>query len=202
MQQSPFNLHQPGLVLLIGLAGSTLPGVSQAGSGMDVNLTANIVNNTCQLSVENGGEIYLPTVARDWFYNRDKSDRLTPTDDEAGTPFTIHVDNCYAGGGEGADINQLKFSFSPQNGFWSNQNQVFKNDATAGAAENVGIVIFSEKYKTNVLKSDGTSNVIYDVAGSSESYIKDYGFYARYQNVGTVTSGTVMSSVLVNVSYE
>ncbi len=25
MQQSPFNLHQPGLVLLIGLAGSTLP---------------------------------------------------------------------------------------------------------------------------------------------------------------------------------
>ena len=107
MQQSPFTLHQPGLMLLIGLAGSTLPGLSQAGSGMDVNLTANIVNNTCQLSVENGGEIYLPTVARDWFYNRDKSDRLTPTDDEAGTPFTIHVDNCYAGGGEGADINQL-----------------------------------------------------------------------------------------------
>ena len=67
MQQSPFTLHQPGLMLLIGLAGSTLPGVSQAGSGMDVNLTANIVNNTCQLSVENGGEIYLPTVARDWF---------------------------------------------------------------------------------------------------------------------------------------
>lgn len=29
MQQSPFNLHQPGLVLLIGLAGSTLPGVSR-----------------------------------------------------------------------------------------------------------------------------------------------------------------------------
>ncbi|MDF3803661.1 fimbrial protein, partial [Enterobacter hormaechei] len=34
------------------------------------------------------------------------------------------------------------------------------------------------------------------------SYIKDYGFYARYQNVGTITSGTVMSNVLVNVSYE
>ncbi|HDR2679207.1 TPA: fimbrial protein [Enterobacter mori] len=202
MQQSPFTLRQPGLVLLIGLAGSTLPGVSQAGSGVDINLTANIVNNTCQLSVENGGEIYLPTVLKDWFYNNDKSDRLSPTDDEAGTPFTIHVDNCYASGGESASINQLKFSFAPQNGFWSNQNQVFKNDATAGAAENVGIVIFSKKYKTNVLKSDGTSNVIYDVSGSSGSYIKDYGFYARYQNVGTITSGVVMSSVLVNVSYE
>ncbi|HGA2726314.1 TPA: fimbrial-like protein [Enterobacter hormaechei] len=202
MQQSPFTLHQPGLMLLIGLAGSTLPGVSQADSGMNVNLTANIVNNTCQLSVENGGEIYLPTVTRDWFYNSDKSDRLTPTDDEAGTPFTIHVDNCYASGGESASINQLKFSFAPRNGFWGNHYQVFKNDATAGAAENVGIVIFSEKYNANVLKSDGTSNVIYDVAGSSGSYIKDYRFYARYQNVGTLTSGTVMSSVLVNVSYE
>lgn len=202
MQQSPFTLHQPGLVLLIGLAGSTLPGICQAGSGMDVNLTANIVNNTCRLSVENGGEIYLPTVSRDWFYNSDKSNRLSPTDDEAGTPFTIHVDDCYAGSTEAATINQLKFSFAPQNGFWSNHNQVFKNDATAGAAENVGIVIFSEKYRTNVLKNDGTSNVIYDVSGSSESYIKDYGFYARYQNVGTITSGTVMSNVLVNVSYE
>lgn len=202
MQQSPFTLHQPGLVLLIGLAGSTLPGVSQAGSGMDINLTANIVNNTCQLSVGNGGEIYLPTVARDWFYNNDKSDRLSPTDDEAGTPFTIHVDNCYASSAEGAMINQLKFSFAPQNGFWANHNQVFKNDATAGAAENVGIVIFSDTFKKNVLNSDGTSNVIYDVSGSSESYIKDYGFYARYQNVGTITSGIVMSNVLVNVSYE
>ncbi|HFN3686055.1 TPA: fimbrial-like protein [Enterobacter hormaechei] len=202
MQQSPLNLHQPGLVLLIGLAGSTLPGICQAGSSMDVNLTANIVNNTCRLSVENGGEIYLPTVSRDWFYNSDKSNRLSPTDDEAGTPFTIHVDDCYAGNTEAATINQLKFSFAPQNGFWSNHNQVFKNDATAGAAENVGIVIFSEKYRTNVLKNDGTSNVIYDVSESSESYIKDYGFYARYQNVGTITSGTVMSNVLVNVSYE
>lgn len=202
MQQSPFNLHQPGLVLLIGLAGSTLPGVSQAGSAVDINLTANIVNNTCQLGVKNGGEIYMPTVARDWFYNSDKSDRLSPTDDEAGTPFTIHVVDCYASSTEGTTINQLKFSFAPQNGFWSNHKQVFKNDATAGAAENVGIVIFSEKYRTNVLKSDGTSKVIYDVGGSSESYIKDYKFYARYQNVGTITSGVVMSNVLVNVSYE
>ena len=85
MQQSPFNLHQPGLVLLIGLAGSTLRHMPQVQ--VDVNLTANIVNNTCRLSVENGGEITLPTVTRDWFYNSDKSDRLSPTDDEAGTPL-------------------------------------------------------------------------------------------------------------------
>lgn len=202
MQLSVFTIHQPGLMLLISLAGYILPGVSQASSGVDVNLTANIVNNTCQLSVENGGDIYLPTVTRNWFYNSDKSDRLSPTDDEAGTPFTIHVDNCYASSEDDGNINKLKFSFAPQNGFWNNHNQVFKNEATAGAAENVGIVIFSDKFNTNVLNSDGTSNVIYGVSGNSESYIKDYGFYARYQNTGPITSGMVMSSVLVNVSYE
>ncbi|MEE4406356.1 fimbrial-like protein [Enterobacter mori] len=202
MQQSPFILFQPGLVLLMGLAGSILPGVSQAGSGMDINLTANIVNNTCQLSVGNGGQVYLPNVTRDWFYNNDKSDRLSPTDDEAGTPFTIHVDNCYASTGGDASIKQLQFSFVPQSGFWANQNQVFKNEASAGAAENVGIVIFSDAFHTNVLNRDGSSKVSYDVSGNDTSYIKDYGFYARYQNVGTITSGVVMSSVLVNVSYE
>ncbi|HBM8997721.1 TPA: fimbrial protein, partial [Citrobacter freundii] len=46
MQQSPFTLCQPGLVLLIGLAGGLLPGVSQASSGINANLTANIINST------------------------------------------------------------------------------------------------------------------------------------------------------------
>ena len=81
MQQSPFNLHQPGLVLLIGLAGSTLPGVSQAGSGMDVNLTANIVNNTCRLSVENGGEITLPIVLPDRVFKDIKNESLRQHDE-------------------------------------------------------------------------------------------------------------------------
>jgi len=66
------------------------------------------------------------------------------------------------------------------------------------------MISYQELVRTfpNVLNSDGTSNVIYDVSGSSENYIKDYGFYARYQNIGTITSGAVISNVLVNVSYE
>ena len=201
MQQLPSKLHQPGLVLLIGLAGGILPGVSQASANIETNLTANIVNATCQISVENSGEIYLPPIMRGWFYNSDNSSRLTPTDDEAGTPFTIQVVNCYESETSGAGIKQLQFSFSPKNGFWSNQNQVFKNDATTGAAENVGIVIFSSKNKTNVLNSDGSSNVIYD-ASSGDDYLKGYQFYARYQNIGAVTGGIVTSNVLVDVSYE
>jgi hypothetical protein len=82
MQQLPSKLHQPGLVLLIGLAGGLVPGVSQASASVETNLTANIVNATCQVSVENNGEIYLPTIMRGWFYNSDNSNRLTPSDDE------------------------------------------------------------------------------------------------------------------------
>lgn len=66
-----------------------------------------------------------------------------------------------------------------------------------------GIVIFSADYKTNVLNSDGSSNVVYDVSGKSSSlYLTDYQFYARYQNTGAVVSGVVTSNVLVDVSYE
>ncbi|MFL4365778.1 fimbrial-like protein [Enterobacter asburiae] len=201
MQQSPFTLYQPGLVLLMALAGVTLPGISQAGSGLDVNLTANIVNSTCQLSIENGGEIYLPNVMRSWFYNTDGSDRFTATDDAGGTPFKIHVDDCY---GDNTSIaKKLNFSFSPQSGFWPGQNQVFKSeDGAVGSAKNVGVVVFSEKNKTNVLNSDGTSKVIYDVSGQGGAFLTDYQFYVRYQNIGAVAGGIVTSKVLVDVTYE
>ncbi|HCR1861241.1 TPA: fimbrial protein [Enterobacter hormaechei subsp. steigerwaltii] len=200
MQQSPFTLHQPGLVLLMGLAGGLLPGAGQASSGLDVNLSANIVNSTCKLSIENGGEIYLPNVMRSWFYNADGSDRFTATDDVDGTPFKIHVDDCY---GDSSTAKKLIFSFSPQSGFWPGQNQVFKSDdTTAGAAKNVGVVVFSEKNKTNVLNSDGTSKVIYDVSNQGTALLTDYQFYARYQNIGVVAGGLVTSKVRVDVTYE
>lgn len=201
MRQLPFLLRQPGLVLLAGLAIMTLPGVSQAGSGLDVNLTANIVNSTCKLSVENGGEIYLPNVMRSWFYNSDGSDRFTPTDEAGGTPFSIHVDDCY--GDSSSTAKKLNFSFSPQSGFWPGQNQVFKSDETAaGAAKNVGVVVFSSANKTNVLNSDGTSKVVYDVTGQGTAFLTDYQFYARYQNIGIVSGGIVTSKVRVDVTYE
>lgn len=201
MQLSAFKLHQHGLMLLIGLAGSVLPGISRAESGLDVNLTANIVNSTCKLSIENSGEIYLPNVMRSWFYDTDGSDRFTATDDAGGTPFKIHVDDCF--GDSTSTTKKLTVSFSPQSGFWPGQNQVFKSeDTAAGSAKNVGIVVFSEKNKTNVLNSDGTSKVIYDVSGQGAAFLTDYQFYARYQNIGVVAGGIVTSKVLVDVTYE
>jgi len=200
MPQLPFNVCQPGLVLLAGLAGGLMPGASQADSGLDVNLTANIVNSTCKLSIENGGEIYLPNIMRSWFYNSDGSDRYTATDDAGGTPFKIHVDNC---NDENNTTKKLNFSFSPQAGFWPGQNQIFKSeDTAAGTAQNVGIVVFSEKYKTNVLNNDGTSKVFFDVSGQGTALLTDYQFYVRYQNIGVVTGGTVTSKALIDVTYE
>ena len=94
-------------------------------------------------------------------------------------------------------------SFSPQSGFWPGQNQVFKSDDTAaGAAKNVGVVVFSEKYKKNVLNNDGTSKITYDVSGQDTAFLTDYQFYARYQNIGVVAGGVVTSKVLVDVTYE
>ncbi|HCM1914418.1 TPA: fimbrial protein [Salmonella enterica subsp. salamae serovar 28:r:e,n,z15] len=205
MKQQHFVLRQLCLVVaLAGLTNCCLPGISLAAKSdtEDLNLIANIVNTTCTLSLENGGNVYLPTVTRSWFYNTDGSDRYSPGDEAGGTPFKISVNDCDTGSGSDG-VKQLTFSFTPQSGFWSNQNQIFKNDATAGAAENVGVVIFSADYKTNVLNSDGSSNVIYDVRGKSGSqYLTDYQFYARYQNAGDVSGGVVTSNVLVEVSYE
>ena len=196
MHSLPFFLRRRVLTLLAGLC--CLVSFSHAGE-LDANLNATIVDTTCKFSVENGDDVYLPTVMRNWFYNADGSNRYAPTDEAGGTPFTLHVDECYVSSG----IKQLTFSFSPQSGFWNNQNQVFKNDATAGAAENVGVVIFSSDYKTNVLNSDGSSAVMYDVSNkSSAQYLTDYQFYARYQNIGAVTAGIVTSNVVVDVKYE
>jgi hypothetical protein len=63
-------------------------------------------------------------------------------------------------------------------------------------------VVFSEKNKTNVLNSDGTSKVIYDVSGQGGAFLTDYQFFVRYQNIGAVAAGIVTSKVLVDVTYE
>lgn len=61
MQQLLFLLRQPSLMLLMGLTGGFWSGISQAGSNLDINLTASIVNSTCKLSLENGGKSTFPT---------------------------------------------------------------------------------------------------------------------------------------------
>ena len=198
-----FSVRPTTLALFMGLATGQWSAANYAGDGLDVNFSARIVNNTCQISLDNGGDITLPTVMRSWFYNSDGSDRLQPTTDAGGTPFTIRVEQCDAVGSGGNTLQSLHFQFSPQSGITAGNKQVFINEAGNGAATNVGVVIFSATYHTNVLNNDGESDVEYDVKGkSADDYLTEYAFYARYQNTGAVSSGKVLSNVVVNVTYE
>lgn len=169
-----------------------------AETGMDVTLNANIVENTCQISIPGEGLVHLPIVGKNWFYNGDGSSRLQPTDAAAGTVFSVKVDNCSTD----SNIKTMNFSFQPQSQQWfSTSRQVFINETTAveGGAENTGIVIFSKDLNTNVLNTDGTSSV---EINTQTNWAKEYAFYARLQNTGVVSVGKVTTHVLVNATYE
>jgi type 1 fimbria pilin len=178
-----------------------MPGFADdAESGLDVTLKANIVENTCQISLSDNGAVHLPTVSRHWFYNDDGTARLQPGDAASGTRFSITVESC---AGNADTINTMTFGFQPQNGVWPTESQqVFLNEtpAATGGAGNVGIVIFSTSDNRNVVNSDGTSTVTIDVSNTANA-LTSYDFYARYQSLGVVSAGKVTSHVLVDAIY-
>ncbi|EIX6434767.1 fimbrial protein [Salmonella enterica] len=203
MRQTQFFMR-PTLALLMALAAGQWPVAALAdGNGMDVNFTARILANTCQISLENGGDVMLPTVSRDWFYNADNTNRLQPETDAGGTPFKIQVVDCDQPPAGSSNSQQLHFQFAPQSGVNPTNKQVFANNAVSGQASNVGVVVFSDAFHTNVLNSDGGSDVVYDLSGKAEPrFPADYTFYARYQNTGDVGNGVVTSNVVVDVTYQ
>ncbi|MHA1017672.1 fimbrial-like protein [Enterobacter mori] len=173
-------------------------------SNLEMDMTANIINNTCQVSIPESGNVTLPTVGKSWFYTADGSDRLKPADAAGGTRFAVQVVDC--NGDDSGSGQALHFTFKPQTAQQVGiSKQIFDNETPilAGGAENVGIVIFSESNNQNVLDSQGQSDVVMDIATPSDqqSYLKDYSFYARYQNYGPVSAGKVTARVLVSVTY-
>lgn len=204
----PFTLRCPhGIkygLLIAGFTSIVSSAICRADesteNGLDVTMTANIVENTCQISLSDNGEVHLPLVSRGWFYNSDGTTRLQPGDAASGTLFSVNVDGCT---GDTDAIKTMTFGFQPQNGVWpAESKQVFINEtpSTTGGAENVGIVIFSSSDNRNVVDSDGSSAALVNVTNSS--YINSYNFYARYQNTGIVSAGKVTSHVLVNAIYQ
>lgn len=171
----------------------------RAATGMDLTLNANIVENTCQVSIPGDGLVHLPTVSRFWFYNADGSSRLQPTDAASGTLFNVRIESCAA---DGAAVDNITFSFQPQTKQWpSGSPQVFINEipVAEGGADNTGVVIFSKALNSNVLNADGSSSVLLD--GGTDSGLKEYEFYARLQNTGPVQAGRVTSRVIVSATY-
>ena len=167
-------------------------------------MTANIINNTCQVSIADNGNVALPTVGKPWFYTVDGTDRLKPADPAEGTRFAVQVVDC--NGDDSGSGQALHFTFKPQKAQQVGiSKQIFDNETPilAGGAENVGIVIFSESNNQNVLDSNGESDVAIKIASPSDqqSYLKEYAFYARYQNYGPVSAGKVTTHALVSVTY-
>lgn len=191
-------------LLVMGVTGGlcTAPCFADEGnSGLDVTIQANVVENTCQISLPDNGTVHLPIVSRHWFYNEDGSARLQPADAASGTLFSVNVTSC---AGDATTVNTMTFGFQPQGGIWpAESQQVFINDtpAATGGAENVGVVIFSTSDNRNVVNSDGSSAVTIDVSKAA-NYLTSYDFYARYQNTGAITPGKVTSHVLVDAIYQ
>ncbi|WP_234084241.1 fimbrial-like protein [Enterobacter quasiroggenkampii] len=205
MRNTPLLIKKYRL-LLAAISGFMIPASSHAdGAWMDVNIRANIVANTCKINVSGGGQVQLPVVTRNWFFNTDGSNKYTAAQDAGGTRFTVQVADCNDISSGAA--SKLHFSFKPQSGsLATGNNQVFANDKEqeSDGAKNVGLVIFSDTFHQNVLNQDGSSDVVYDVTSKQNkfAYLTDYDFSARYQNTGAVSTGRITSNVLVSVIYE
>ena len=80
--------------------------------------------------------------------------------------------------------------------------QVFANDlpAQSNGAQGVGVVVFWHDGQQNVLKSDGTSDVV--VPTTESDYRQSYAFDVRYQKIGSVSAGLVSAVLMVDVEYQ
>lgn len=170
---------------------------------LPLEMSASILNGTCQTQVSNGGSVDLGTVGKDYF-----RDETTPdTYQGGGKTFTVTLHDCGAGADNGAV--RLNMTFTPRSGqFAPGTSQVFPNDIVVadGGAQNVGIVI--DKIDAggstlNVWSVSGQTQATYTLT-SAELEDSVYTFYTRYQKVGhdAVTPGRVMSNIIVDVYYE
>ena len=173
--------------------------LSQADT--DVEIKANVVNTSCQISVDNNGLVSLGTRGIDYFANS-----VTAEDPyQGGSTFYVHVKECMPVSGKAP--SKLTVFFSPLSGsFAVGSAQIFANDAADGA-KNVGVVIFSVNDANNVynvMNTDGTPRSSFDVTAANYADSR-YSFYARMQKIQSgqsIVSGPVKSSVLVSVYYE
>ncbi|QPN38551.1 fimbrial protein [Salmonella enterica] len=165
----------------------------------NVDFTATVQKDTCQITTDGNGTVNLATVGPSYF-----ADGVTAeTDYKGGEEFQIKLVSCPVSDG---NITNVTFNFAPQSGqFATGNQQVFANDlaTSAGGAANVGVVIFTtESPRNNVLNTDGSSRATFAATTYSDT---SWTFYARMQKIlsnDAVVPGKLSSRVLVNVSYE
>jgi P pilus assembly protein, pilin FimA len=167
----------------------------------DVEIRANIINTSCEVSVDNNGLVDLGTKDFDYFARGITAEDVY----QGGSTFYVRVKNCMPVSGK--EPSKITLNFAPLSGqFAAGSTQIFANDAVDGA-QNVGVVIFSVNDANNVynvVNTDGTPRSKYDVTAASYAD-SQYSFYARMQKVlagQSIVSGPVKSSVLISVYYE
>ncbi|EAW0681052.1 fimbrial-like protein [Salmonella enterica] len=177
---------------------SALP-VTPLLADTNVDFTATVQKDTCQITTDGNGTVNLATVGPSYF-----ADGVTAeTDYKGGEEFQIKLVSCPVSDG---NITNVTFNFAPQSGqFATGNQQVFANDlaTSAGGASNVGVVIFTtESPRNNVLNTDGSSRATFAATTYSDT---SWTFYARMQRIlsnDAVVPGKLSSHVLVNVSYQ
>ncbi|HAV0413841.1 TPA: fimbrial protein [Salmonella enterica] len=177
---------------------SALP-VAPLLADTNVDFTATVQKDTCQITTDGNGTVNLATVGPSYF-----ADGVTAeTDYKGGEEFQIKLVSCPVSDG---NITNVTFNFTPQSGqFATGNQQVFANDLTTSAsgASNVGVVIFTtESPRNNVLNTDGSSRATFAATTYSNT---SWTFYARMQKIlsnDAVVPGKLSSHVLVNVKYE
>ncbi|EAA6144028.1 fimbrial-like protein [Salmonella enterica] len=187
------------LCAIVALGSSLVAPLSQADT--DVEIRANVVNTSCEISIDNNGLVDLGTKGYDYFASGITAEDLY----QGGSTFYVHVKDCMPVSGK--DPSKLIIHFSPLSGsFAVGSAQIFANDQSDGA-KNVGVVIFSTQDANNVynvMNTDGTPRSQYDVTAADYADSR-YSFYARMQKVQSgqsIVSGAVKSSVLISVYYE
>jgi P pilus assembly protein, pilin FimA len=187
--------------LLPLLTATALASAQPCLADSDMEIKANIVNTSCEISLDNNGSINLGTVSQDYFANNETPDDIL----SGGQTFYVKVKNCAPVGG--TIPSKMTIHFAPLSGSLSPySNQVFANEDATGP-QNVGVVIFSThdaQNIVNVMNTDGTPRSVYDVTPADYTGV-NYSFYARMQKIVAaqpVTGGGVKASVLVSVYYE
>lgn len=183
--------------LIPGLATALV--VAPLYADTNVDFTATVQKDTCQLEINGSGTVNFATVGPAYF-----ADGITAeTDYEGGQEFSIKLLHCPISDGA---ITNVTFNFTPQSGQFAKGNQqVFANDLTqtSGGVANVGVVIFTtDSPRQNVLNTDGSSRAIFSATDYSDT---TWTFYSRMQKIlstETVTLGELSSHVLVNVTYQ
>lgn len=171
-------------------------------AGQDIDLVANV--KTAPAKAESVTRVILILASLGWDIFQVML--LLKVINQVEKEFTITVSDC-ALQGTGDVLNQLHIDFRALSGVMAaGSRQIFANEISSGAS-NVGVVIFSTQDSANtfnVLNASGGSRSVYPVM-SDDMNGSSWKFSTRMQKIDpalSVTSGQLMSHVLVDIYYE